>query len=80
MLFTDVISSFEDFGINEALEDDRERIVSALTERFYCIVSRCSELSFLRMKPRRVFSETRMHILETDDRNRSFLDPAETGS
>lgn len=70
----DVIANYDGFQIDETLENTWASMVEEVSARFYRTVTRYSGSAFMRMKLDRVFEGTQMHLFETQEQARSFLE------
>lgn len=70
----DVIANYDGFRIDETLEKRWAEMVEDVTARYYREVTRYSGSAFMRMKLGKVFEKSRMHLFETQDQARKFLD------
>lgn len=70
----DVIVNYDGFQIDENLENSWANMVEEVTTRFYRKVTRYSGSAFMRMKLGKVFEGTQMHLFETEEQARSFLE------
>jgi propionate CoA-transferase len=70
----DVIVNYDAFRIDEHLTADWAQMVADLDTRYYKTVTCYSGSAFMRMKLGQVFPAERMHIFESKDQARAFLD------
>ena len=70
----DVIVNYDGSRIDEEALPHWARMVAALEEKYYGTVTRYSGSAFMRVKLGEAFPDARMHIFETEDQARAYLE------